>query len=207
MPAYFYDKKVDKYLFTTKPPASGNKGKMIYLTDIGVGGSVWFSNGTTWRAISGKYLLDKISAPITSNNGTAFNPQRIITIPPNLAQPGDKMVLEIGFTKSGAVDNHAFNVSIGPIGTNADPTIVSYTQPQGASIVLRTSVEINFYTNVFVGSSRNIIGWGASTLAPATGVFDNTITNYISINTRFITGGTETATYYELDTFHLTGGA
>lgn len=36
------------YTWATKPTASGLSGQLIRLTDVGVNGSLWFSNGTKW---------------------------------------------------------------------------------------------------------------------------------------------------------------
>lgn len=207
MPAYFYEKRFEQFLYNNRPSAVNLEGKIIFISDIGVGGSYWISNGTTWRAVNGKYLLDSISNPITTGSSSSYSLVKSISLPANLIKDGDKIVVEAGFVKSGTVDTHTFNISIGPLGSSSDPTSSNFGQPSGSIIIARTSAVINFFSSPgFISTSRNATGWGTSTGSAYSGSFDKSILNYISVSTKFTTGGIETATYYELDVFHLTGG-
>lgn len=208
MPAYFFEKRFEQFSLSNRPSALNRVGEVIYISDIGVGGSHWISNGTSWRAVNGKYLLGSIDNPITTGSSTTLTVVKTFALPANLIKDGDKIVVEAGFIKSGIVDTHTINISIGPNGDSSDQTFANFGQPSGTVIIDRASSVINFFSSpAFISTSRNATGWGTSTGSPYSGTFDKSILNYISINSKFTTGGIETTTYYELDVFHLTGGA
>lgn len=207
MPAFFFNKKIYENKWNNRPSAVGNNGMILYISDIGVGGSYWLSNGTTWRAFTGKYLLDSINAPIVSGTGTSYAVLKTVTIPANLIKDGDKLVIETSVSKSGAVDTCSVNLSIGTLATSSDPAFAASNQPAGANLLSRHSNCINFYSSpAFISTSRNPSGWGTTTSTQLSGSFDKTIVNYLSLSVKFTTGGIETATIQEFDVFHITGG-
>lgn len=48
MPIYSNSGSLSTYTWATKPSASSMSGRSIIISDVGVNGSVWFSNGTKW---------------------------------------------------------------------------------------------------------------------------------------------------------------
>lgn len=48
--------------------ASYNPGQLFYVSDVGVGGSYWYSNGTIWRPVNGSVVLanDELGAISTT---------------------------------------------------------------------------------------------------------------------------------------------
>ncbi len=207
MPGFFFEKKVYENTWANRPSAVGNNGMMLYISDVGVGGSYWFSNGTTWRAMTGKYLLDSINAPIVTGSGTTATVIKTVTIPANLIKDGDKIMAECSFIKTGTVDTFTTYFAIGPNGGTSDPYSLIINQPQGTNLLNRFSYATNFYSpSTFVSTTRNTSGWGTTTVNLYTGAFDKTILNYLSIAGKFTTGVIETATLQEFDIFHITGG-
>lgn len=49
--------KVASYLKTAMPPAAGNTGGMIYVTDAATGATVAYSNGTNWLRVDTSAII------------------------------------------------------------------------------------------------------------------------------------------------------
>jgi len=207
VPAFFFEKKIYENNWDNRPSAVGNTGMILFISDIGIGGSYWVSNGTTWRSMTGRYLLSSINAPIVSGSGTSFTVLNTVTIPANLIKDGDKIMIESSISKSGTADTYSTSFSIGPLATSSDPTFAAANQPATTNLLSRYSNSINFYSSPeFISMSRNPSGWGTTTSTQFSGAFDKTIVNYLSFSGKFSTGGIETATLQEFDVFHITGG-
>jgi hypothetical protein len=49
--------------FATLPAAAANNGKTYFVSDVGLGGSLWYSNGTDWSPVNGAVILAKSGVP------------------------------------------------------------------------------------------------------------------------------------------------
>jgi hypothetical protein len=99
----------------------------VFFTDIGVGGSEWYSDGTRWRAVGGQVTAIKLGAQTAINGATATadttllidSPTTTCKIPAGLLQVGDKLVLEAYISKPNTTTPVASNSIRYRLGTTA----------------------------------------------------------------------------------------
>jgi hypothetical protein len=103
------------------------------FTDVGVGGSEWYSDGVRWRAVGGQVTVIKLGAQTAINGSTATSdmtllidsPTTTCKIPAGLFQVGDKLVLETYISKPNTttpVASNSIRYKLGINGSSSDPT-------------------------------------------------------------------------------------
>lgn len=151
-------------------------GRTAYISDVGIGGSFWLSDGSRWRAIGGSYVLKNSVSNIT-NSGAAKVVMDYVALPIGLFKDGD--VLQIDFEKSrtgGTSDTDATDIMIGAAATTPGTSL-----GLGTSALATTSVELASRYRVRRDSSTSIrqlsisgsVGTGASTTLFASAVVPN----------------------------------
>lgn len=72
------------YTFADIPTASDCTGCVVRISDIGVNGSLWMSNGANWEPVGGQVVLCRGSSTITTPTDTSNNSIATCTIPAGL---------------------------------------------------------------------------------------------------------------------------
>lgn len=188
-------------------PVTSYPNATIRITDVGGntgtgGGSMFFTNGTRWKP-TGPVLLDSVDTPNTSVANTTeqnLNPNHIIIPAGLIAVNGDRLRLRATFSKSAGVDSSTINLRFGPLGTIADPIIMTSTGLATTNISMGLVVDFKRATATTLqkeGSASTDSPYGG----PSAGAFPAAVTisnldsvaMYMSI-TSTMTAGTETVT-------------
>lgn len=65
---------IPSYAWVARPSAAANTGKIIAVTDVGKAGSLWISDGVTWRPMNGRVTLATGAIPmILPSSGSIGN--------------------------------------------------------------------------------------------------------------------------------------
>lgn len=198
------------YTWATIPAAASYTGVVIRLTDVGQGGSYWYSDGTRWRAVGGSYVIKGLTAPVTSDGTTTEAVIAQVAIPAGLYRTGDYLRVFSSFTKSGTADTHTSRWRFGTAGTTSDTVVNSVSQPATTTIQVGTHWALRAASNTSVTTASVLggTGFGTSTTGPASVSSLNLAsnTNYLSLTTDMTTGGIETATLIDFTVVHYTHG-
>ena len=121
-------------------PASYNPSQIFHVTDVGVGGSYWYSNGVRWRPVNGACWLYNLPADVAhpGTSGTSSTATRMadFLIPAGLIQDGDMIEVHASIDASAVGDTATNYFRLGTSRTAADASLGSYAQPSGASNLL-----------------------------------------------------------------------
>ena len=199
-------RKMSTYTYNTKPPAAGNAGVMIYLSDTGEGGSTWVSNGSQWNAVNGEYILKTIYVPIVSDGAITESVMDQVLIPAGLLEIGDSIQVDFFGEKSGTVDTQTLRLRFGTTGGITDSTTEVVAQPAATQKNIRRYVRITAVdsTTMRCTSAGGSIGFGTAANALLTATVDRAVDNYFSYTTKMTTGGIETFTMYHIQYKHTT---
>ena len=194
-------------LFVNLPdPTTVQAGIPHYVSNVGVGGSQWYSDGVRWRALGGTVVLKN---NYTDANTVANTNEQILDqflIPAGLIKIGDIVRVKNRNDKSSTVDTCTTRLRLGTAGTVADANISQTAQPATTSRTMYMLKEFVFVsaTSVRRATMETAASTGASTAIAA----DVTVSNvsnalYLSLTTQMTTGA-ETMTLkdfiIELDT-------
>jgi hypothetical protein len=186
----FNDQLAPVLTFATLP-ASYPVGQPVFVSNIGVGGSAWYSNGTLWKPVGGQVLLSSLDAAITGlTNSEVISHQYLI--PAALLQVGDRIEVKTGLSKSGTTDTGALRIRVGTAGTTADAAIVNATVMSAAQQHAGLAHEFRVQSATAVRLiTRSDLGWGGSTTAsvPADITIAN-ISNALYVDVSAISGST-----------------
>lgn len=207
MPHYFYNKEVNTFTFANQPPASLNKGVVIYLSDIGINGSYWISNGEYWNAVNGEYVLKNTITPITTSGTTTEEIIEQAFLPAGLLMAGDILEYDLYLTKSGSVDTTIQRTKFGTSGTISDSNLLGMSLPATTSKSMRV---IESFICIGTNTLRHTSTQGSSSFGnSSTAVSDLTSIsfnndNWISYVLLMTTGGIETNTLIKFILKHYT---
>ena len=156
-----------EYAWANRPLATGNGGVVIYITNVGVGGSYWLSDGIRWRALGGSVVLLN-----TGGASGTYDSKTIpysLGIPAGLLQAGDRIAVQNVLAKSGASDTFTRSITFGPAGGITDPYIASNSQPGTTTRFINDVTAVYRKTATSLGpiSNGSIGGYGTTTAAVA----------------------------------------
>lgn len=199
---------MESFRFRDRPSASGYVGRVIYISDVGQGGSFWTSNGAFWNAVGGEYILKSEASDIVSDGTTTETVLSQVAVPAGLLQVGDFVELDYLVEKSATTDVSTNRTRMGVAGTIADVLVVSLAQPGAANRLLRQHIQIRINSST---SAQSVVTPGASTYGVSTtptssvgGTINFTVDNFISFCSSMTTGGIETLTIKKLTYKHIT---
>lgn len=126
------------YTWAGKPAASAsNSGQTIRITDIGndADGSLWKSDGTAWRPVGNRLLVDAaggtLASPLATYTGAAAGnftlPAGNPLIPADVLPVGAIVRVEAYMRRHGANGTATFNIRLGTAGTNSDSVFYQVT--------------------------------------------------------------------------------
>lgn len=195
--------KVVSYTWATKPNPVLNSGTEIFITDIGVVGSKWKSNGTIYVPLT-PIVLSRLTTPITTSTGTAEEVLAVSSkIPSGVLAIGRRFQFEAYLLKSGTSESTA---SLLKIGTNSNgvtgATTISSSHPlsttnrtlsiTGGNIVITNTTIQQTVIGGSVFSTGASTSTAGSTPRTITDVSSNDL--YISLTCTKTTGSIETLT-------------
>lgn len=189
--------------WATKPAANAFPvGTPIYITDVGVGGSRWITDGTNWYPEAGRLLLAQNSNPIsitgtvTDQTGPSGTARAIITIPAGILLANGSAEIETFWTYTNSANAKNLRVRYGGTsGTsylNTSPTTTNCVQNV---CIIRNSNATNSQKG-FLAAASSHFGSGAGT---TTSAIDTTATVDIVIGGQLTnTGETITLESYTI---------
>lgn len=149
--------------------AASSAGYSAYISDVGLGGSIWLSDGVKWRPCGGRVTLKNLTAEVT-NSGAAKIVLDYATCPTALIYDGDIIEIDYSLEHSGA-DSNATDILIGTVSTTlGTSTTLINAQPSGANTGIYVKAR---YKKVSATSIRPIsligsVGYGVATALPTT---------------------------------------
>ena len=160
--------------WATKPAANAFPvGVPIYITDVGVGGSRWITDGTNWYPEAGRLLLAQNSNPIaitgtvTDQSGPSGTDRAIITIPAGILLANGSAEIETlwSYTNSANAKNLRvrFGGTSGTVYLNTSPTTTGCVQNV---CIIRNSNATNSQKG-FLAAASSHFGSAASTTTSA----------------------------------------
>ena len=162
------------YLFGGLPsPATVVIGETYYVSDVGQGGSYWFSDGTSWRVVGGSITLlserGTVASPLASLAGASpeqFFNVSALTIPAGVISPTtSKLRVETYLRRSGATGTGVFTTRFGKTGL---APILSHTVAATDGVCFRA------FHDLFPGNgtafSTNLAGINASAVGAFTDI-------------------------------------
>lgn len=176
--------------------ASSYSGYSAYFSDVGVGGSIWLSDGVKWRPYGGRVTLKNLTTSI-SNNAAPKIVMDFATIPAGLIQDGDIIEIEIDKDRLGGVaDTDATDVLIGTVSTTLGTSLTLTT-----SALATTSIQLSLRYRFRKESSTSIrpisitgsVGLGVNTIGTAAVTVPNmdSQTTYIQVSSDLTTAAGE----------------
>jgi len=184
------------FTWATKPLASAYNGS-AYISDIGVGGSHWYSDGSKWRPVGGRVTIKNTIADVT-NNGAPKVVLDYATIPAGLWGDGDLIdVLWNVERTGGAADSHTTDLALGiaPAATVGTSLGVSTGSPSTTNldVATRHTLKKDSATSIRPLSIAGSVGLGSATAANTAVTVANmdTQTTYLQITSDLSTAGGE----------------
>ena len=189
--------------WATLPSASASLQRTVFVTDVGVGGSHWYSDGSRWRPVGGRVTL-KNAISSSSNNTTTKTVLDYAVIPAGLWADGD--LLEVDFVKErtgGTSDTDNTDVLIGTAATTVGSTLWDASNGLTNALATTTLVmrpAITRYRRESATSVRPLAPAGNSGSGTATAA--NTVktvpnldqqATYLQITSKLTSGAGETA--------------
>ena len=176
------------------------------VTDVGIGGSVWYSDGTRWRAVGGRVTLRDLQSQVVGVAQAGGQNLAECAIPAGLVRDGDIIRVSNAVGKSGTSDSviRAIRVSASSGATAGVALVGGSSFPGTTNRSAGEKVEFRRVSSTQLRPIGN--GSGVSPFAgnnatalqsPVTVVNMDSATFYIA-NTITMTSGTETPTQ---DTF------
>lgn len=186
--------------WANRPAATIGAGVTIFVTDVGVDGSIWISNGTVWKPTS-IINLHRLVTPVTGGNGTAEEALIVSNvIPAAVLSIGRVLQVKFLLSKSGTVES---TTHVTKIGTNSNGLTGASALSGGVSFnganrqwgniqeFCITSATSSQQTGLISGSTN--YGLGTATVVSKT-ISDISNPLYISLTDTKTTGGIETIT-------------
>lgn len=194
--------------WASRPAASAaNNGAILRFTDVGGnagngGGNFFFSTGARWKPMSADIILDAIDTPNTSIANTTeqqLNPTHIV-IPPSVVQDFDRLRVRMSMSKSSTVDTATIRLRFGPLGTTADPVLLTITTLATTSISVGVLLDFKRSSATTIqklgnaSSDQSYSGASAGAFPAAVTVSDMNVNGMFMSITSQMTAGTETVT-------------
>ena len=143
------------YTWATKPLASVLSGQ-IFISDVGVGGSYWYSDGSKWRPVGGRVTLKNTISPVT-NNGSPKVILDYATLPAGLVADGDLLEVRYHKERTGGTSD-----------TDATDIMHGYELVAGTCISTGMSTSALATTNISLTNQCLLRKDSATTLRPLT---------------------------------------
>lgn len=178
--------------WATLPAASTVTGMTVRVTDVGVGGSFWTSNGTKWYPTATDVLLANDQTTLAVTGTTSEVQTFTLTIPAGMM--GANGVLEIVpfFTYTNSANNKTLRVRLGGTGGTVFSTVTTSTSENNIKYLwIRNANSTSSQKGPSAGS---VNGFGTGTSAGIASAVNTTSAVDVVISAT-LTLSTETITY------------
>lgn len=178
--------------WATLPAASTVTGMTVRVTDVGVGGSFWTSNGTKWYPTATEVLLANDQTTLAVTGTTSEVQAFTLTIPAGMM--GANGVLEIVpfFTYTNSANNKTLRVRFGGTGGTVFSTVTTSTSENNIKYLWIRNANS---TSSQKGPSAGFVnGFGTGTSAGIASAVNTTSAVDVVISAT-LTLSTETITY------------
>lgn len=190
LPGLFFG--APEYTWALLPAASTVTGLTVRVTDVGVGGSFWTSNGTKWFPTATEVLLvnDQTSLAIT---GTTSEVQAFTyTVPAGLMGPNGVLEIVYLFTYTNSANNKTLRVRFGGTGGTVFSSVTAATSESSVKYIWIRNA--NSTSSQKGPSSGSVTGFGTGTGAAIASSVDTSSATDIVISGALALS-TETVTY------------
>lgn len=183
----------------TLPAASAVPKWCVFISDVGVGGSYWFSDGSRWRPLGGRCTLKNLVTEISNSAGAKIVLDSVLLPGAGLFVDGD--VIRTEYTKQragGTSDTDATDIMIGTAAATLG-TSVGLTNSGLATTNIEIDVRAAFRkvsaTSVRPLSLTGSLGFGIGAAASVAATVPNMDTQdtYLQITSDLTTAGGEVA--------------
>jgi hypothetical protein len=186
------------YTWATKPSAASSSGVMIYIKDIGSGGSLWISNGTTWRPIANVLTLGALT---TRQNVAAGASETIVyqtLLPAAFLNVYDRLRLFQSVSKAGTTNTGVLTFRFGTAGTTSDTSVFSGSAISTSSRVIGNIHDFKVASattlqHLGLGNTNSVLGSysGSGTTAFPAAVTISDVSNALYFSIGITAGGTD----------------
>jgi hypothetical protein len=189
---------------------------IFFVSDVGVGGSEWYSDGTRWRAVGGQVVVHNGGG--TASGNVTSSTKLLATPIIRAVQAGDQLLCQAVVIKSGVSYTTTLNWNIGSSNTSNSSTLV-YNSNTGVNIYQgvyqihsqQITLKIDSNTSIsLIGnqSQQSGFGSGSGIQTPVTNSAGTHLTNgiYVGIWGNMSFGTTETLTVTNLTVTLITCG-
>lgn len=109
---------------TLPTAANASRTQQYYVSDVGQGGSIWYSDGTRWRPVNSECTLFALTSDVVSSGASEqIHSQFSLPFSANNGSPwqnGDIITFEHDHNKSSTVETSTNKLRCGTAGTVAD---------------------------------------------------------------------------------------
>jgi hypothetical protein len=141
--------------FAALPAAAGASGKVYLVTDVGVAGSLWRSDGTLWRPVH-PVVLGRSGVAVSHTGNTSETVLATVAIPANVLGTNRTLEVDAVWSFTGSTNSKTCRARFGAAGSGASGTIVL----SGATT---TAANVSFRGNNRItgrGSTSSQVGAG-----------------------------------------------
>lgn len=168
------------YTWAARPTASGATGKIIMISDIGVAGTMFISNGTYWYPLNGRATIAKATAQsLTTPSDTNDNQLVAITLLGGLCVPGSTVEIITTWTKTGTAGAGTYRPKLGGSSGTSLGTVTHTSTNTAAQYMTRFQVGAAF--NAQSGYGGGSTPFGGTTAATPTATKDLSTDQYLSL--------------------------
>lgn len=171
------------------PSASLYTNKVFRVLNVGVRGSLWFSNGFRWVSMTKKIMLGTVITPITlavgvSNYQTMFSYLFPTNGVDSLWRIGDRVRLTVDFVKSAAVGTSGRGYSFGATANSGlNPSYTSPVNGQAdASVVTMDAIGNSNAANTRIEERHEFCRTAVSTIKKVGGYATQSLTGIAQSN-------------------------
>ncbi len=181
-------KAIREFTWATLPSAAVYSGQIIHISDIGINGSNWKSNGSKWRPLGEIVLASSATAvtvayPVTAKTvlGTASIPAGLLNI------PGATLTVEPLFSMNFSLYSHGLKVELNTKSFGSAAGSSATTAFMVTTIHTRTAA-------TQYGKNITITSAGSVSAITANGTEDLTAASTLNISATLTNNAGETAT-------------
>ncbi len=140
-----------------RPNAAQYANEIIYISDVGVGGSYWTSNGTYWSPLNGEVTLAQSGAAIDLTGFATEQVMATYTLPGGLMSANGQLEITHFWNVTNSVNNKTVRIRHSSVGGGiSGDTYYSFTQTAIVGIQAITCIRAN-------NSVSAQKGWGIAT--------------------------------------------
>lgn len=148
---------IQQYLWANRPSAASVVGELIYITNVGIGGSYWISNGTYWSPLNGEVTLAQSGAAVSMTGAATEQVMATYTLPGGLMSANGQIEIIHFWNVTNSVNNKTVRIRHSAVGGGVSgDTYYSFTQTAIVGVQAITCIRAN-------NSVSAQKGWGIAT--------------------------------------------